>query len=113
MCKRDTQISLGVPFAHTTIAFKSLLKGLGKVELNEAKLRSDLDANWAVVSEAIQNILRREGYPKPYEALKSLTRGKTSIDQENIHAFIETLNVSDAVKKEMKAITPHNYTGYN
>lgn len=105
--------NLGVPFAHTTIAFKSLLKGLGKVELNEVKLRSDLDANWAVVSEAIQNILRREGYPKPYEALKSLTRGKTSIDQENIHAFIETLNVSDAVKKEMKAITPHNYTGYN
>ena len=105
--------NLGVPFAHTTIAFKSLLKGLGKVELNEVKLRSDLEANWAVVSEAIQNILRREGYPKPYEALKSLTRGKTSIDQENIHAFIETLNVSDAVKKEMKAITPHNYTGYN
>ena len=105
--------NLGVPFAHTTIAFKSLLKGLGKVELNEVKLRSDLDANWAVVSEAIQNILRREGYPKPYEALKSLTRGKTSIDQENIHAFIETLDVSDAVKKEMKAITPHNYTGYN
>ena len=84
--------NLGVPFAHTTIAFKSLLKGLGKVELNEVKLRSDLDANWAVVSEAIQNILRREGYPKPYEALKSLTRGKTSIDQENIHAFIETLD---------------------
>ncbi len=105
--------NLGVPFAHTTIGFKSLLKGLSKVELNESKLKSDLEANWAVVSEAIQNILRREGYPKPYEALKALTRGNASINQENIHAFIETLDVDDSVRKEMRAITPHNYTGYH
>ncbi len=105
--------NLGVPFAHTTIGFKSLLKGLGKIELNETRLKSDLEANWAVVSEGIQNILRREGYPKPYEALKALTRGNASINRENIHAYIETLNVGDSVKKEMKAITPHTYTGYH
>jgi len=104
--------NLGVPFAHTTIGFQSLLKGLSKVELNTKKLSDDLDANWAVVSEAIQNILRREGYPKPYEALKALTRGNAAITEESISSFIETLEVSHEVKKELSAITPHNYVGY-
>ena len=104
--------NLGVPFAHTTIAFQSLLKGLSKIELNKAKLEADLEANWAVVSEAIQNILRREHYPKPYEALKALTRGNAAITKDSIMSFIETLEVSDEVKKELRAISPHNYVGY-
>ncbi len=104
--------NLGVPFAHTTIAFQSLLKGLSKIELNKAKLEADLEANWAVVSEAIQNILRREHYPKPYEALKALTRGNTALTKDSIMSFIETLEVSDEVKKELRAISPHNYVGY-
>jgi len=104
--------NLGVPFGHTTIAFKSLLKGLSKVELNETKLQADLEANWAVVSEAIQNILRREAYPKPYEALKSLTRGNAAITKESIANFIETLEVDESVKQELRVITPHNYVGY-
>ena len=79
--------------------------------LNEAKLKTDLENNWAVVAEAIQTILRRENYPSPYEALKELTRGKTAINKKTIHAFISTLKVSAIVKKELKAITPHNYTG--
>ena len=103
--------NIGVPVGHCLIAFASLEKGLNKLLLNEAKLEADLEANWMVVAEAIQNILRREGYPKPYEALKELTRGKASIDQTGIHAFIDGLDVSDAVKLELKAITPHNYTG--
>lgn len=103
--------NIGVPVAHTLIGIKSLEKGLGKLLLNEAKLKEDLDNNWAVVAEAIQTILRRENYHNPYEALKDLTRGKASITKEDIHNFITTLNVSAAVKKELRAITPHNYTG--
>lgn len=104
--------NIGVPFAHTTIAFQSLLKGLSKVDLNQDKLKADLEANWAVVSEAIQNVLRREGFPKPYEALKALTRGNAQITESSIKDFIETLEVTDAVKEELRSITPHNYVGY-
>lgn len=104
--------NVGVPFGHILIACKSIQKGISKLQLNEAKLRSDLDSNWAVVAEAIQNILRREGYPKPYEALKGLTRGKTSITKEDIHAFIGTLEVSDIIKAELMDVTPFNYVGY-
>ncbi|HWB26413.1 MAG TPA: adenylosuccinate lyase [Chitinophagaceae bacterium] len=103
--------NLGVPVAHTLIAIKSLEKGLGKLVLNELRLAEDLENNWPVVAEAIQTILRRENYPNPYEALKDLTRGKNKIDKKAIHDFINTLQVSAAVKKELKAITPHNYTG--
>jgi len=103
--------NLGVPFAHTIIAFESLLKGLGKVEVNEATLHDDLEENWAVVAEAIQTILRREGYPQPYEALKSLTRGKNRISEADIKQFIQSLEVSDAVKQELSGISPFNYIG--
>jgi adenylosuccinate lyase len=103
--------TIGVPFAHTMIACSSTLKGLGKLILNEDKLHSDLENNWAVVAEAVQTILRREGYPKPYEALKGLTRTNTHVTKETMHAFIDTLEVSDAVKAELKRITPQNYTG--
>jgi adenylosuccinate lyase len=103
--------NLGVPFAHTNIALISLDKGLGKLLLNKSKLAKDLEDNWAVVAEAIQTILRRENYPKPYEALKDLTRGKTVIGKKDIHQFIGKLKISAAVKKELKAITPHNYLG--
>lgn len=103
--------NIGVPIAHTILAIRSIEKGIGKLVLNQPKINEDLDNNWAVVAEAIQTILRRENYPKPYEALKDLTRGKTAIDKKAIHAFIGTLNVSATVKKELKAITPFNYTG--
>ncbi len=103
--------NVGVPMAHTEIAFKSLMKGLGKLLLNEKALSADLDRCWAVVAEGIQTILRREGYPKPYEALKALTRTNAGITEQSIRDFIDTLQVSDAVKAELKAITPHNYTG--
>ncbi len=103
--------NIGVPVAHTIIALKSLEKGLGKLVLNEAKLKEDLENNWAVVAEAIQTILRRENYPNPYEALKDLTRGNSKIDKAAIHGFIAGLKVSAAIKKELKAITPHNYVG--
>jgi adenylosuccinate lyase len=103
--------NIGTPVAHMTIAIKSIEKGLGKLVLNEAKLTSDLENNWAVVAEAIQTILRRENYPNPYEALKDLTRGNNSIDKKSIHAFIGKLKVSAAIKAELKKITPHNYTG--
>ena len=103
--------NVGVPMAHVEIAFKSLTKGLGKLLLNEKALFRDLDNCWAVVAEGIQTILRREGYPKPYEALKALTRTNEGITAESISNFIDTLQVSDAVKAELKAITPHNYTG--
>ena len=103
--------NVGVPMAHVEIAFKSLTKGLGKLLLNEKALYRDLDDGWAVVAEGIQTILRREGYPKPYEALKALTRTNEGITAESISNFIDTLQVSDAVKAELKAITPHNYTG--
>ena len=103
--------NIGTPVAHMTIAIKSIEKGLGKLVLNEAKLKSDLENNWAVVAEAIQTILRRENYPNPYEALKDLTRGNNSIDKKSIHTFIGKLKVSAAIKAELKKITPHNYTG--
>lgn len=103
--------NVGVPLAHTIIAYKSILKGLNKLILNEKALSNDLEDNWAVVAEAIQTILRREGYPKPYEALKGLTRTNSSINQKSIAEFIETLEVSDDLKKELKNITPENYTG--
>ncbi len=103
--------NIGVPFAHTILAINSLEKGLNKLILNEPKLKSDLENNWAVIAEAIQTILRRENYPQPYEALKELTRGKTAIDKKTIHAFIGKLKVSAAIKTELKKITPHNYVG--
>lgn len=103
--------NIGSPVAHITIAFKSIEKGLGKLVLNEAKLKEDLENNWAVVAEAIQTILRRENYPNPYEALKDLTRGNHKIDKKTMQTFIQSLKVSAAVKKELKAITPSNYTG--
>ncbi len=103
--------NVGVPFAHTIIGFKSTLKGLNKLLLNEAKFKADLENNWAVVAEAIQTILRREAYPNPYEALKGLTRTNETISQSSISNFIDTLDVSDTIKTELKAITPSNYTG--
>ena len=103
--------NIGVPVGHSLIGLASTLKGLGKLLLNEAKLKEDLDKNWAVVAEAIQTILRREGYPKPYEALKALTRTNEAITETSIAEFIETLNVSDDIKKELKAISPYNYIG--
>ena len=103
--------NIGVPVAHTILAFKSIEKGLDKLVLNEAKLKADLDNNWAVVAEAIQTVLRRENYPQPYEALKELTRGKNAIDKQAIHQFINSLKINSIIKKELKAITPYNYTG--
>jgi adenylosuccinate lyase len=103
--------NIGVPIAHTIIAYKSLLKGLGKLILNEDKIQKDLEANWAVVGEAIQTILRREGFPKPYEKLKDLTRLNTTVNADSIRAFVESLEISDSVKKELLEITPTNYTG--
>ncbi|MBO0329561.1 adenylosuccinate lyase [[Muricauda] lutisoli] len=103
--------NVGVPFAHTIVGFQSTLKGLNKLVLNQAKFEKDLEDNWAVVAEAIQTILRREGYPNPYEALKGLTRTNEKINQKSIADFIETLDVSDAIKAELKQITPANYTG--
>ncbi len=103
--------NIGVPFAHTAIAFQSTLKGLGKLLLNKEKFEQDLENNWAVVAEAIQTILRREAYPNPYEALKGLTRTNTKINQQSIAEFIDTLVVSDAIKNELKAISPVSYTG--
>ena len=103
--------SIGVPFAHSIISLKSTLKGLDKLELNQAALNADLEDNWAVVAEGIQTILRREGYPQPYEALKALTRTNQKITAETIREFIDGLNVSDAVKGELRAITPFTYTG--
>lgn len=103
--------NVGVPLGHSVIAIQSTLKGLRKLILHEEKLREDLDDTWAVVAEAIQTILRRESYPHPYEALKALTRTNKKMTEETIHEFIQTLNVSDSVKAELMAITPHNYTG--
>ncbi len=103
--------NVGVPFGHTLIGFKSTLKGLSKLLLNEAKFAADLENNWAVVAEAIQTILRREAYPNPYEALKGLTRTNEAINKSSISNFIDTLEVSDAIKSELKAISPSNYTG--
>jgi adenylosuccinate lyase len=103
--------NIGVPMGHTLIGFESTLKGLNKLLLNESKFAEDLNNNWAVVAEAIQTILRREGYPNPYEALKGLTRTNTVINQESIHNFIHTLEVSDAIKNELLVISPSNYLG--
>lgn len=103
--------NIGMPAAHTIISIKSLLKGLDKLIINKSTIYNDLDSNWAVVAEAIQTILRRENYPKPYEALKELTRTNEQITSNTIKLFIEGLEVSDAIKKELLAITPHNYTG--
>lgn len=103
--------NVGVPFAHTIIAFLSTIKGLNKLLLNKEKFEQDLENNWPVVAEAIQTILRREGYPNPYEALKGLTRTNEKINQQSIASFIETLDVSDEIKTELKQITPSNYTG--
>lgn len=105
--------NIGVPAAHILIAYKSILKGLDKLILNEEIFDRDLENNWAVVAEAVQTVLRREGYPKPYEALKDLTRTNSVITKASMHAFIQTLNVSDAVKKELLLITPQNFTGRN
>jgi adenylosuccinate lyase len=105
--------NIGVPFAHIILAIKSIEKGLSKLVLNSNALNADLEENWAVVAEGIQTILRRENYPQPYEALKELTRGKNGINQETIHQFIDGLKVSATVKKELKKITPQNYTGVN
>ena len=103
--------NLGVPVGHTVVAFKSILKGLGKLMLNEGKLYDDLEDNWMVIAEGIQVILRREGYPQPYEALKTLTRGRAMVTREDLHEFIDGLALRDEVKSELKALTPHNYVG--
>jgi adenylosuccinate lyase len=105
--------NIGVPMAHSLLALNSLLKGMSKLVVNKAKIHDDLDANWAVVAEAIQTILRRENFPKPYEALKSLTRGSAKMNKEIIHSFIDSLSISAKVKNELKKISPHNYIGKN
>jgi adenylosuccinate lyase len=103
--------NVGVPIGHSLIAFNSLLKGLNKLIVNKDKIHSDLENNWAVVAEAIQTILRREGYPNPYEALLDLTRTNQKITRESIISFIENLDLSNNIKEELKAINPFNYTG--
>lgn len=103
--------NIGVPVAHTILAIRSIEKGLDKLVLNQAKISLDLDNNWAVVAEAVQTILRRENYPEPYEALKDLTRGNAGINKESMHTFIDSLKISAALKKELKKISPHSYTG--
>lgn len=105
--------NIGVPFAHIILAIKSIEKGLDKLVLNDERIYSDLDNNWAVVAEAIQTVLRRENYPQPYEALKELTRGKNGINKQSMHEFIDGLKISATLKKELKKITPHNYVGVN
>ena len=103
--------NIGTPFGHSLIGFQSTIKGISKLLLNSAKIEEDLSSNWAVVAEAIQTILRREGYPNPYEALKGLTRTNQEINQESLHNFIEELEIDTKVKVELKKITPFNYTG--
>lgn len=103
--------NIGVPMAHTLLALKSFMKGMNKLIVNEDRIHADLENNWAVVAEAIQTILRRENYPNPYEALKQLTRGANGVNQASMHAFIDGLSVSEKIKKELRRITPHNYTG--
>jgi len=105
--------NIGTPIGHVCIAIASIEKGLGKLLINKAAIDADLEANWAVVAEAIQNILRREQYPKPYEALRDLTRTNEAMTKERIHNFVDTLQVADNVKQELKAVTPFNYTGYS
>jgi adenylosuccinate lyase len=101
----------GVPMGHTLVAIKSIRKGLSKLLLNEGKLFDDLEDNWMVIAEGIQVILRREGYPQPYEALKALTRGRAVVTREVLHDFIDDLEVSEEIKTELKQLTPHNYVG--
>ncbi len=103
--------NVGVPVAHSLIAFKSIIKGINKLLVNEQKIHNDLESNWMVIAEAIQNILRRESYPNPYEALKALTRGKSSIGKHDLHEFINGLEVSELIKEELRQISPHNYIG--
>ena len=103
--------NIGVPFSHTLIASQSIMKGLDKLLLNEVAIYKDLDRNWAVVAEAIQTILRRESYPEPYESLKALTRTNEAITAQTVKDFIETLDVEETVKEELRRITPRNYTG--
>jgi len=104
--------NIGVPIGHSVLAFNSILKGLNKLIVNRERIKSDLENNWAIVSEAIQTILRREGYPNPYEALLELTRANQKITGDSILNFIDGLDLSDEVKTELKAITPLNYTGF-
>ena len=103
--------NIGVPLAHTIVSMRSIQKGLGKLILNEQKIKEDLDNNWAVVAEAIQTILRRENYPEPYEALKQLTRKNIVLNKRDLQEFIDTLKISSTIKKELKKITPQNYIG--
>ena len=103
--------NIGLPFAHTLISFKSLIKGLDKLVLNENALKRDLENNWAVVAEAIQTILRRENYPNPYETLKALTRTNEGITEKSLQEFINSLEVSDTIKDELRKISPFTYTG--
>ena len=103
--------NIGVPIAHTLIGFKSTIKGIDKLIVNKSKIKADLENNWAVIAEAIQTILRRINYPKPYEALKDLTRTNERIDKNHIHKFIDNLNVDNSTKEELKNITPENFTG--
>ena len=104
--------NVGVPFGHSSIAIKSTIKGINKLIVNKVKIENDLNNNWAVIAEAIQTILRREGYPNPYETLKELTRKNTTINQDTIHQFIDSLNINTEIKNELKRISPSNYTGY-
>jgi adenylosuccinate lyase len=103
--------NVGVPFSHTIIAISSTIKGINKLIVNKAKIDSDLNENWAVIAEAIQTILRREGYPNPYEALKKLTRINSEINKKSIHEFIDSLEIENKIKNELKEISPSNYTG--
>jgi adenylosuccinate lyase len=103
--------NIGVPFANTIIALRSIEKGLGKLIVNSTKMEEDLENNWVVIAEAIQTILRRENYPEPYEALKDLTRDNNKIDKQAIHLFIDKLEIDNQLKKELKKISPHSYTG--
>ena len=103
--------NVGVPMAHSYLAIHSLERGMNKLELNQAAIDHDLEENWAVVAEAIQTILRKEGHPNPYEALKELTRKNSRITKESIHSFIDSLKTTDAIKKQLREITPFNYTG--
>ena len=104
--------NVGVPIAHFYIALLSIEKGLSKIELNRKAINDDLNKHWVVLAEAIQNILRREKYPKPYEKLKELTRGKSEISKDDIHRFISELNIRDEIKEELYGLSPFNYTGY-
>jgi adenylosuccinate lyase len=103
--------NIGVPFGHTLISFESVLKGLKKIYVNEVAINNYIEENWIVVSEAIQTILRREGYENPYEVMKELTRKNSKIDKDYLHTFIDKLKINDKIKKELKQISPYNYTG--